>query len=62
MQKKSNKEILIQDILQVCAVSNISSDGKCPLTGELFFSLLAADESELRKIASELHIKTDNLK
>ena len=62
MKKKSNKEILIQDILQVCAVSNISSDGKCPVTGELFFSLLAADESELRKIASELNIKTDHLK
>lgn len=62
MQKKTNKEILIQEIIQVCAVSNISSNGKCPITGELFFSLAAADESELRKIASELNIKTDNLK
>lgn len=60
--QKTVKEMLIHEILIVCAVSNISSNGKCPVTGELFFSLLELDVPGLRKIASELNIKTDHIK
>ena len=62
VRPKTVKEKLITEILQVCAVSNVVTNGKCPVDGSLFFSLLQLDEIGLYKIAAELNINTSNIK
>lgn len=51
MEKKTDKERMITDILQACAA------GGCFISGELFFSLAFRTDSELRAICRELCIK-----
>jgi hypothetical protein len=56
--KSKTKEEMITDILQVCAISDLVTDGKCPVTGQLFLSLATASKSALISICSELYIPT----
>lgn len=56
----TNKEGLINAILQVCKVSDIQTS-KCPVTGELVLDLAGLDESALKKIAQTLYINVDQI-
>jgi hypothetical protein len=47
-----SKAQMITDILQACVASG------CYTSGELFFGLVAMNDEDLRKMCSELYIKT----
>ena len=48
---------LINEIIFVCKVSNVSDNKQIPLDS-VFMNLIGKSKSELTKIATELNIKT----